>query len=450
MSSRMSEATEFKVEKRGNEYCAVSEDGSRSFGCYPTEDEARERLRQVEAAKAANNADELAALEVITIDVFADKDAARVLKDVEIFRVGTWNGRKFTSADLDDIITSFDKVGYRVPVKLGHSDEVGGRAFGWVENLRRSGDRLVADLVDLNKKVFDTIKDRGYDAVSSEIYLNLKRGGQMFRRALKAVALLGAETPAVADLKPLRESFSDLSAERVVCLTFEHKEDNSMDEKQIAELEKAKADAEKLAQDAAKERDDLKAAVDAANAEIAKLKQKSGDETEAALAVKRLEAQIEALEQRNAANEESNRKKRIELLVSDFPYPRLRSHFSALLDLATKAKVEDDDGKIVSATVKFTFDDKEVDADPEKVVSDLMAQLAKESEKLFTQLSDSGILRRDDAPPANRADAGVKLDQLAKSYQAKNGEKDYGKAFEAVLNDPDNRELVARYAAAEK
>ena len=42
----------YKLQKRGSQWCAVSEDGTKSLGCYPTEAEARERLRQVEAAKA--------------------------------------------------------------------------------------------------------------------------------------------------------------------------------------------------------------------------------------------------------------------------------------------------------------------------------------------------------------------------------------------------------------
>ena len=42
----------YKLQKRGNEWCAVSEDGTKSLGCYPTEAKARERLRQVEAARA--------------------------------------------------------------------------------------------------------------------------------------------------------------------------------------------------------------------------------------------------------------------------------------------------------------------------------------------------------------------------------------------------------------
>jgi hypothetical protein len=42
-----------RLEQRDGKWCAVSEDGTRSFGCFDTEGEARERLRQVEAAKAA-------------------------------------------------------------------------------------------------------------------------------------------------------------------------------------------------------------------------------------------------------------------------------------------------------------------------------------------------------------------------------------------------------------
>lgn len=43
----------YKIQKRGNEWCVVSEDGTKKLGCYPTEKQARERLRQIEAAKAA-------------------------------------------------------------------------------------------------------------------------------------------------------------------------------------------------------------------------------------------------------------------------------------------------------------------------------------------------------------------------------------------------------------
>jgi hypothetical protein len=130
------------------------------------------------------------------------------LKGVEIFRVGTWNGDKYTVADLDDMIDNFGRTGYRVPVKLGHAERSGDRAFGWVTALRRKGDKLIADFADIPDKVYDVVRERGYDGVSAEVYWNIKRNGRTFRRALKAVALLGAETPAVSDLAPLHDSLA--------------------------------------------------------------------------------------------------------------------------------------------------------------------------------------------------------------------------------------------------
>lgn len=50
-----------KVEKKGDEWCAVSEDGKQSFGCYPTEDEANERIGEVEFFKAKKNEVEIEA-----------------------------------------------------------------------------------------------------------------------------------------------------------------------------------------------------------------------------------------------------------------------------------------------------------------------------------------------------------------------------------------------------
>jgi hypothetical protein len=144
------------------------------------------------------------------------------IRDVEIFRTGTWNGDEYTEKDLDDMVEAFDKAGYRPPVKLGHSDQVGEPAYGWVDAIRRVGDRLVADFMDLPQSIYEAIRDRRYDAVSSEIFFNLKRGGEKFRRALKAVALLGAEIPGVAHLKPLRDSFVGLTEDcaRVAAYTM--------------------------------------------------------------------------------------------------------------------------------------------------------------------------------------------------------------------------------------
>jgi hypothetical protein len=144
-------------------------------------------------------------------------DNQHEIRGVEIFRAGEWNGDVYSTADIDEMVRAADEVGYRVPVKVGHETPPGAPASGWVTNLRRVGDRLVADLVALPARVYEAIKQRAYDSVSVEIFWDLKRAGRTFKRALKALALLGAETPAV-DLPPLSSFLSEMQSAR--CVTY--------------------------------------------------------------------------------------------------------------------------------------------------------------------------------------------------------------------------------------
>lgn len=43
------------IKKEGNKYCVYSHDGSRKFGCYTSEEKAKERLRQIEYFKHAKS-----------------------------------------------------------------------------------------------------------------------------------------------------------------------------------------------------------------------------------------------------------------------------------------------------------------------------------------------------------------------------------------------------------
>ena len=129
-----------------------------------------------------------------------------VIKDIEIFRAGNWNGDDYTERDLDAMVDAFDVVGFKPPVKVGHAEKSGDPAFGWVAGIRRVGDRLIATLKDIPDQLFEMIRQRRYDSVSSEVYWNLNRNGVTYPRVLKAVALLGAEVPAVSDLAPLRDA----------------------------------------------------------------------------------------------------------------------------------------------------------------------------------------------------------------------------------------------------
>ena len=160
---------------------------------------------------------------------------SNLIQGVEIFRTGKWNGDNYSESDLDAMVDAYNEVGFRPPLKLGYDKKPGARAFGWVQNPRRVGDRLIADFVDIPKEIYETIRQRGYDAVSCELYWNLERGGRTFARVLKAVALLGAEIPAVAGLRPLREVVHELHAERTAICTLKMKSEAAMPTRQMTD-----------------------------------------------------------------------------------------------------------------------------------------------------------------------------------------------------------------------
>ena len=127
---------------------------------------------------------------------------------VEVFATGKHNGDKFTDEDLAQIVESFNQTKDRTKpyLKLGHSDTQGlvGKdelpAAGFVENLRKMGNKLICDFVNVPNKIFELIKRKAYSRVSIELFCNQIINGIKHPLNLKAVAMLGGETPAVQTL----------------------------------------------------------------------------------------------------------------------------------------------------------------------------------------------------------------------------------------------------------
>ena len=329
------------------------------------------------------------------------------LNGIEIFGAGKHNGDDYSEADLDEMVRAFGELDFKPPLKAGHSKDTPGMpALGWVENVRRSGSKLVADFVDLPKLVYDAIKDKRYNTVSAEVYWNLERGGKAFKRALKAVALLGAEIPAVANLRPLHEMFTDANAEvrtgeEVKLYAEEKKVEDSLNkeyemteqemkalsdridaaEKATAEekakrevLEKQFAEAEAKAKAVSvikEEGDDLeilrrKLAGSSESLDFRSLSLKA-DAAEKKMALERaaretLEKQLAADGKRYKKLEEDLRQDRIARVSETCRIPALRTFVTQFLDLATRetgAKVYDAENKeqpaslAVEAFVKY-------------------------------------------------------------------------------------------------
>jgi len=133
------------------------------------------------------------------------------IKGVEVFSAGVWNGDKYTIDDIDEMIMAFNETSEQVKphLKLGHNDEQtllaaeGLPAAGWVGKLYRQGEKLIADFVDIPDKIYQLLSNKAYRKVSSEIYWNITFNGKKYKRMMSAIALLGANMPAVQNLNDI-------------------------------------------------------------------------------------------------------------------------------------------------------------------------------------------------------------------------------------------------------
>lgn len=139
---------------------------------------------------------------------------AQSIYGVEVFAVGTWNHQKFVQDDLEEIArntTALMNAGtLKPPLKLGHDAQViegqmdGDPAMGWVQNLRVQGDKLICDFVDVPDVIVRAIQAKLYAQVSVEMRY-IENTGWL----LTAVAILGADAPAVKTLNDLEAYLSE-------------------------------------------------------------------------------------------------------------------------------------------------------------------------------------------------------------------------------------------------
>lgn len=420
-----------------------------------------ESFRDVPVTSLAAEAEEMTA-EDRAKSLAAD---LKVIKDVEIFQTGEWNGDEYTVKDLNSMVDAFPKVGFQVPIKLGHKEESGAQAWGWVRNLRRVGKKLLCDFHDLPEKLYDAIVDHRYDHISSEIFWEMKRGAEEFSRVLKAVALLGAETPAVSGLKPLREAVftkSNQSAIEFRRIVLCSKTTNGA-RKETTKMSVTKTNTTDLRQ----RRRELSAEIGKANLageteKVATLQDELDsvlDAIDAAataatgvdpLEVKNLKDQITELTNSGKRREERDRVALISAKSNAVPIPALRPIFVSMYDIASK--LEASGGKALYRTYKeIVGADPEItdgEISPVKAVDALVDQLKRASKVLFQEHGSAvGELRSEDQP-LDGQDVGGEVHRRTQKYMADHPEqKDYVAAQVIVLrSDP---ELKAAYAAVQ-
>jgi hypothetical protein len=163
--------------------------------------------------------DEAQAAKIATSKVGYSEEGAEVyeLQDIEVFATGKWKGEEYTEADLDNMVHNFDLLGhkYKAPLKLGHDEKQklaqadGYPAIGWVKGLKRSGNKLLATFSSVPKKIKQLIDRKAYGRFSSEILWNFNFSGNVHKRVLRGVALLGADMPAVTSINDILSLYSE-------------------------------------------------------------------------------------------------------------------------------------------------------------------------------------------------------------------------------------------------
>lgn len=118
------------------------------------------------------------------------------LKNIEIFRTGAHTDsagrtRTYTAADLARIAGSYDPAAHEAPNVVGHP-ATNAPAFGWVEQLRVAGDKLLADFTQVPREFVGMVKAGRFKKRSISLFPDGR---------LRHVGWLGAAAPAVAGLK---------------------------------------------------------------------------------------------------------------------------------------------------------------------------------------------------------------------------------------------------------
>lgn len=116
--------------------------------------------------------------------------------EVEVFRAGDYGAKgKWDESAIDTIAGDYDPKLHEAPVTVDHAQS--GPALGWVEALRRVGDRLVARLRITSAKLIELLRGGAFKKRSVEIYPALRETGRPY---LRAVSFLGAAAPEVKGL----------------------------------------------------------------------------------------------------------------------------------------------------------------------------------------------------------------------------------------------------------
>jgi hypothetical protein len=137
---------------------------------------------------------------------------------IEMFRAGpqissTGQRMMFTENDLDQVVNTYDPARHEAPLIIGHDQDDGTPALGWVRKIWRKGNELWGK-VELTPKAENLIRDGVFKKVSSSFYLpDAETNPTPGNLALRHLGLVSI--PAVKGLT----AFSEISEAETITFT---------------------------------------------------------------------------------------------------------------------------------------------------------------------------------------------------------------------------------------
>lgn len=133
---------------------------------------------------------------------------------MEIFSTGTHTSKNgvtktYTEADLDNIVNSYNPEYHEAPITIGHPSD-NSPAYGWVQSLKRNGEKLIATVSDLLPEFKEMLEKKLFKKRSISLYPD---------GSLRHIGFLGALPPSVKGLKNL--SFQDNEADELLTSLLE-------------------------------------------------------------------------------------------------------------------------------------------------------------------------------------------------------------------------------------
>lgn len=348
------------------------------------------------------------------------------MPDQEVFAAGTWNGDSYSVADLDEMVKAYHETAgkFDPSIKLTHDHPKGWPAVGWVKDLRRVGEKLVADFVKIPKKVFEMIQAGGFRGKSAEVLWGPKVDGKEYKYLLKAVAILGVDPKAVETIDDMISALytSDGGEARA------YKADDLGGNSRAYDLEKTEGadmnEVEQLKKDLA----DANAKNVELSGEVAKYAKAEGDlkktaadaETRAAEAIKRAEKAEGELKAYAAKEVETRITGIVDKLVADGKVAPAKKEYAKNLLMGVAGNVEK----------TYSIADKKLSL--EEIATELLGG-AKVDLNTDTKTYSGD---RHDEPADDGADkdgfVNSDLDKKAKEYQAKHAGASYKDALREV------------------